>query len=120
MLNLDTHIFLHALAGELTPKERKALSDKNWSISAIVLWEISMLARLGRIRFDWEDPAVRSVLKRIHIWPITVDICKKLGELDFKGDPADKLIAATSLVHDLPLATRDMRIRKSKLLGFVG
>jgi PIN domain nuclease of toxin-antitoxin system len=36
--------------------------------------------------------------------------------LDFKSDPADELIAATSVVERIPLLTRDKRIRKSKLV----
>jgi PIN domain nuclease of toxin-antitoxin system len=36
--------------------------------------------------------------------------------LDFTGDPADELIAATSVVHAVPLLTRDKQIRKSKLV----
>jgi hypothetical protein len=52
MLNLDTHILLHAVAGRLTPRERAALREERWSISAIVLWEIAKLAQLGRIEVD--------------------------------------------------------------------
>ena len=36
--------------------------------------------------------------------------------LDFDGDPADELIAATSVVHGVPLLTRDRKIRTSKLV----
>jgi PIN domain nuclease of toxin-antitoxin system len=36
--------------------------------------------------------------------------------LDFRSDPADELIAATSLTHNVPLVTRDARIRSSKLI----
>jgi antitoxin (DNA-binding transcriptional repressor) of toxin-antitoxin stability system len=36
--------------------------------------------------------------------------------LDFKSDSADEIIAATSLTHDIPLLTRDSRIRKSKVV----
>jgi predicted nucleic acid-binding protein len=35
-------------------------------------------------------------------------------QLDFSADPADELIAATSIVHDVPLVTRDRRIRSSR------
>jgi PIN domain nuclease of toxin-antitoxin system len=38
--------------------------------------------------------------------------------LDFKSDPADELIAATSLTYQVPLLTRDDRIRTSKLVTF--
>lgn len=37
-----------------------------------------------------------------------------IGQLDVRGDPADDLIAATSLAHDIPLMTRDKRLRRSK------
>ena len=37
MLNLDTHILLHAVAGSLTKREREVLAKDRWSISAIVL-----------------------------------------------------------------------------------
>ena len=94
MLNLDTHILLYALNGELTPKERQALTAQPWSISAIVLWEIAKLAELGRIEVDLDGPELTRVLSRIHTWPITLDICRALRRLDFRSDPADELIAA--------------------------
>jgi len=49
MLNLDTHIVLHALGGRPTARERAVLSDDAWSISAIVRWEICKLQQHGRI-----------------------------------------------------------------------
>lgn len=65
---------------------------------------------------DLENPEVLEALSHIHIWPIDVPVCQKLGALDFRGDPADELIAATSIVHGAPLVTRDRAIRKSKLV----
>jgi hypothetical protein len=38
MLNLDTHVFVFALAGDLRPAERRLLERDRWGISAIVLW----------------------------------------------------------------------------------
>ena len=54
MLNLDTHVLLFALNGQLKAKERRLLEASPWSISAIVLWEISKLAQLERIELDLE------------------------------------------------------------------
>jgi predicted nucleic acid-binding protein len=34
-----------------------------------------------------------------------------------RGDPADELIAATSLVHQLPLVTRDAALRRSRMVS---
>jgi PIN domain nuclease of toxin-antitoxin system len=39
-------------------------------------------------------------------------------ELDFQSDPADEIIASTSIVHRVPLVTRDERIIRSKLVPF--
>jgi len=118
MLNLDTHILIYALTGELDSRERRLLSANPWSISAIVLWEIEKLFQLGRINLDLTDPDLSRILNRIHIWPIDLRICQNLRALDFHGDPADELIAATSLVHHVPLLTRDRKILMSKSIPF--
>ncbi len=114
MLNLDTQVLLHALGGELRPRELHLLEREAWSISAIVIWEITKLAQLGRIEIDLEDAAFTRALARIQIWPLSVDVCRAIRSLDFRGDPADEIIAATSLVHGVPLLTRDARLRKSR------
>jgi len=114
MLNLDTHVLLHALAGSLTARERRLLSADSWSISAIVLWEIAKLADLGRIEIDLDDADLTRLLSRIHTWPITLEICRELHRLDVRSDPADELIAATSVVHRVPLVTRDRKLSRSR------
>lgn len=114
MLNLDTHILLFAVVGHLTAAERKLLAGSRWSVSAIVLWEIAKLAHMGRIEVDLQDQEVVRVLAKVHVWPLTREIAHASTRLDFKGDPADELIAATSVVHAVPLVTRDRAIRRSK------
>lgn len=118
MLNLDTHILIFALTDKLRKSERALLVERNWSIAAIVLWEVARLAQLGRINLDLTDPVVENVLAAIHVWPLDLEIARMSTELDFSADPADELIAATSIVHQIPLLTRDKRIRKSKLVPF--
>lgn len=116
MLNLDTHILLYALAGTLTKHERAVLPKHRWGISAIVLWEITKLYQKGRISLGLDHPLLVSALERIEIWPLSREVCLNIGALDFAGDPADELIAATSLTYRVPLVTRDERIRSSKKL----
>jgi PIN domain nuclease of toxin-antitoxin system len=116
MLNLDTHVLLYALGGELRPAERKLLTRDTWSISAIVLWELAKLAELGRIEVDLDDPELSRALARIHTWPLTFEICREVRSLDFRSDPADEIIAATSVVHRVPLITRDRRLRRSNVV----
>lgn len=116
MLNLDTHMLIFALAGELKPAEAKLLGADTWSISAIVLWELTKLADLGRVELDLDEPDLRRALARVHLWPITLEVCRAIRDLDFRGDPADELIAATSVVHGARLVTRDRTIRRSKVV----
>lgn len=116
MLNLDTHILIHALGGKPSPRERELLERNEWSISAIVLWELAKLAQLGRIRLDLDDREVVRVLSGIHQWPISLEIARTSTRLDFTGDPADELIAATSVVHQVPLLTHDTAILGSRLV----
>jgi len=116
MLNLDTHILIHALAGDLRSSEMVLLSENNWGISSIVLWELAKLVELDRIELDLEDSQVVRTLSRLHVWPIDLEVARTSTRLDIEGDPADELIAATSVVHRVPLVTRDRAIRKSKMV----
>jgi PIN domain nuclease of toxin-antitoxin system len=116
MLNLDTHILLHALTDSLRPRERRLLGGDRWSISAIVIWEVAKLAQLGRIVIDLDDPDVVRALARVHVWPITREIALTSTRLGLRGDPADELIAATSAVHNVPLVTRDRALLRSKVV----
>ncbi len=116
MLNLDTHVLLYALTAELTAREASLLRRQRWGISAIVLWEIAKLAQLGRIQTDLDDPHVVRTLGRLQVWPITLEIARASTRLDVRSDPADELIAATSLVHNVPLVTRDRNLRRSRMI----
>ncbi len=118
MINLDTHVLVFALTGELTVREGRLLAGSTWSISAIVLWELAKLVQLGRIDVDLDDAEVVRTLSGLHVWPIDLAVSLQSTRLDFSGDPADELIAATSLVHGVPLLTRDRRIRASRIVPF--
>ena len=118
MISLDTHVLVFALTGAVTDRERRVLAGNIWSISAIVLWELAKLAQLGRIDVDLDDPDIVRTLSSLHAWPIDLAVSRQSTRLDFKADPADELIAATSVVHKVPLLTRDRRIRSSRVVPF--
>lgn len=118
MVNLDTHVLVHALEGSATDHEREVLENQAWGISDIVLWEMAKLAQLSRIKLDMQEPEVQRALSRLKVWPIDIEIAATSTRLDFRSDPADELIAATSVVHGVPLLTRDARIRASKMIRF--
>jgi len=120
MLNLDTHIFVYALIGQLKPKENRLLEGARWGVSAIVLWELAKLVQLQRVRLDFSTAAYRRALREVTVWPITWDIAHKSTQLDVDSDLADEIIAATSVVHRVPLLTRDKRLLKSKAIPLAG
>lgn len=116
MLNLDTHIVVHALAGTLTRQEQNTLERQSWGVSPIVFWELAKLVKLGRISLNLDDPTMTRALESLYVWPISLRIAQVSTNLDFRADPADELIAATSVVHGIPLVTRDQKIRQSKMV----
>ena len=85
-------------------------------MSAVVMWEIAKLSQLGRISVDLCHPGVVAALDRLHIRPIDLAVARASAQLDFRSDPADELIAATSIVHGIPLMTRDRVLRALKVV----
>jgi len=116
MLNLDTNIIIEGLNGGLTSREFDLLENESIAISDIVLWEISKLIQLKRLQMDLESSAFRSLLSRLTVYPITLEIARQSAALDFRSDPADEIIAATSIVEGIPLLTRDRKILKSQMV----
>jgi PIN domain nuclease of toxin-antitoxin system len=118
MLNLDTHIVLDMARGNLSAREQRLLRRAPLGISAIVLWEITKLYQRGRISLSLDDPGLLEIVESLEIWNITSQVCRETLRLDFESDPADELIAATSLARRVPLVTRDTRILKSRIVPF--
>jgi PIN domain nuclease of toxin-antitoxin system len=118
MLNLDTHILIRFLQEELDSQELHLIVSEGAAISDIVLWELAKLRQKGRSDLDIEGHLFRSVLRSLAVFPITPEIAKTSIQLDFASDPADEIIAATSIVEKIPLLTRDRRILRSKMVPF--
>lgn len=118
MVNLDAHILIALLAGELTASERSVMTGQKFAISDMVLWEIVKLVQLGRRQINLESPDFRSSILELTVIPITLEIARTSTQLDFSSDPGDEIIAATSIVEKIPLLTRDRRILKSRMVPF--
>jgi len=116
MLNLDTHILVAILNGDLSPHESELVLKNELAISGVVLWELAKLIQLGRLELDLESLEFRQCLRQVYVLPITLDIARASTRLDFISDPADEIISATSIVEKIPLLTRDRRILKSRIV----
>lgn len=109
---LDTHVWVWASAGD---SRAQALETFNGSciISAISLWEISMLESKRRLKLQPNvDQWIRSNLASpVSLEPLSAEIAIESCRLpDFHGNPADRLIVATAEVLGLPLITSDEKI----------
>jgi len=113
---LDTHIVVALLDGALSERERELITHDELGVSDIVLWEIAKLVDLGRLELDLDDVEFRVFLRGVAVFPITIEIARASTRLDFRSDPADEIIAATAIVEQAPLLTRDRRILKSKMV----
>jgi PIN domain nuclease of toxin-antitoxin system len=122
MLNLDTHIVLFLLQNNLSQKETELILnvEKKLYISSIVLWELAMLKSKKGIDFDFQSPGWIDFINNVEPLPVSQEIAIQSCDLDFFSDPADEIIAATSIVHNIPLLTRDKNILKSKIVPFAG
>ena len=60
MLNLDTHILIFALRGELRPHEQALLTRGRWSVSAIVFWEMVAGSSFNSVASRWTSRTGKS------------------------------------------------------------
>jgi PIN domain nuclease of toxin-antitoxin system len=121
LLLLDTHIWVWLMlaTADLSTASRAAInnatSDGRLLLSAISLWEISLLAfrnrlELGKPSRTWIAESL--VAPGPAIEPLTTEIAVEAGELPggFRSDPADLIIVATARITGATLLTRDRRI----------
>jgi PIN domain nuclease of toxin-antitoxin system len=116
---LDTHaaVWLASDDPALGQKSRSlALAERarnQLAISAISFWEIALLAVKGRLELRHRPAELRSELLETGVVEIalTGDIALLAVELkNLHGDPADRFITATAIVHDATLLTADARM----------
>ena len=119
MIVLDTHAAIWFVGGSsaLGARSRsfaeRAQAKDELAISAISFWELALLIAKGRMRSvrNAADQRARILAAGIRELPLTGDIALRAVELDsLPGDPADRFIAATAIVHGATLMTADDRL----------
>jgi len=116
MILLDTHIWLRWLL-PTEPLPIKLVEQIEQAeavfVSAISCWETVMLVQKQRIMLDqpleqWLEEA--STGSGVIVLPITCEISRLAATLpEHHKDPADRLIIATALCHNLKLMSLDLR-----------
>lgn len=125
MIVLDTcAIIWDALdATQLTPKARNAIErhEDELIIADISLWEIAILIKKDRLVVDGTASGfIRLLLeaRNFQVQEITAEIAALSVSLDaeISNDPADRLIAATSILRNAPVISADQRFRKATVV----
>lgn len=130
MIVVDTHIIIwNALKPEmLSGKAEKAISAANNSdgiiFCEISLWEIAMLMHKERLSIDIEYTEFIQLILESNKYVfrgITPEIAwLSTGLLsDNNKDPADRIIAATSIIENANLVTADKELRQSKKVATI-
>ncbi len=117
-LLLDTHVWIWSV---ISPKrlprrmarELDSVRNELW-LSPISIWETVNLLKLGRLKvkgdpWRWLDQILAAGVFRDAA--LTRDVAARCAEVQLPHrDPADRLLVATALVHDLTLVTADQRL----------
>lgn len=109
---LDTHVWVWSAAGDARAEKLREFSGSAM-VSAISLWEVSMLAMKGRLRLlpDEESWFSSNLEPPVSLAPLTAEVSMASCRLpDFHGDPADRMIVATAMVLGIPLITADVKV----------
>jgi PIN domain nuclease of toxin-antitoxin system len=112
-LSREQHRLSKVAAEALTNARREGVA---LAVADISLWEIAMGVSKRRITLGVSLQAALEQISRLYnVLPISPEIALRSMTLFLKShsDPADRLIAATALVHGLPLVTADSRILAS-------
>jgi PIN domain nuclease of toxin-antitoxin system len=115
MIVLDTHVWIKWIINgdsALTKSVVNALAfDSHWAVSAISCFEVCLLVKQGKLQLPFPAEVwIKEGLDNsgIDSLPVTCDILQKAAMLpDIHRDPADRIIIATTLVHNAKLASMD-------------
>ena len=123
MVTLDTCsiIWLSLMPHQLSRRAKKAIESNTLIMSDISLWEIAMLIKSGRVHINSTYEEYTTLVLNSFDFDI-ISITQEIANLavNFDGsinkDPADRIIAATSILKNAPLITGDKNLRKSKTI----
>lgn len=93
-------------------------------VADISLWEVAMLIHKGRIQLNTKPANFINLYlqsRNIVVQAISPEIAELSVNIgaEINSDHADRIIAATAIIHNARLVTADQNLRNSKLLDTV-
>jgi PIN domain nuclease of toxin-antitoxin system len=127
LILLDTHVLVwlviqpRRLSRTAASAIRRGRTGGGIGISAITVWELSLLFSRGQIQASGTvENSIQEMVDTagVCVRPLTPTVAALASQFpeDYPRDPADRLIGATARAEGVPLVTHDERIRRSKLI----
>jgi len=125
MILLDTHVVVWLLTApeRLSGQARDVIAQarmvgEKLGYSPVSLYEIAYAANRKRLLLN--SPTAKFIVAieaTLELVPLTSEIAVCAAQLPdpFHGDPLDRMIAATAIVHDCSLITHDREIRSANV-----
>ncbi|KAA3610457.1 MAG: PIN domain-containing protein [Calditrichaeota bacterium] len=118
MLLLDTHVWVFYYTKQFQHLSKPALdainNEKSLAISPISGWELAQLVKKKRVKLEIDIIRWISLTRkdqRLLLLDLSLDILVQSVQFDdLHKDPADRIIAATSIVNSIPLITADKKL----------
>jgi PIN domain nuclease of toxin-antitoxin system len=109
LLDTPIVIWMRLAPDRLTEREKRAIDAAPCRyFSAVSLWEMAILASLGRIE---RDPRLFELPRGIDLLPVSPAHCHEVLELpQLHKDPFDRMLIAQARIDQLLLLTRDAQI----------
>ena len=102
-------------------KDAIELNERELIICDISIWEISMLIKRKRLVVDDTASGFINLLLQSRNY-LVQEITPEIAELsvnfgsEINSDPADRLIAATSILRNAPIVTADQNLRTATMV----
>lgn len=127
---LDTHTWIWLFQGstelseDIIVKINQTGSQGKVFISAISVWELSMLVAKGRVTLSksihqWVEDSLSQPGVNLSLLTPAIAIESSFLPGEFHGDPADRIIVATARINNLILLTRDRKILQYQSEGYI-
>lgn len=118
LLDTPAYVWLVSDPDRLSNTARDVVVDIDTEVyvSAASLWEMATKTRIGR--WPGGQTLVSTFESRIRLHDLSrliidFDHTRAAGEMDWDHrDPFDRMLAAQSMLEDLPLVTKDRRLRE--------
>ena len=118
---LDTHVWIWLFNGSTELSQQainlidRAGSKGKVFISAISVWELSMLVAKNRVSLaqpihQWVKDSLNQPGVNLSVMSSEIAIESSFLPGNFHGDPADRIIIATARINNFVLLTRDKKI----------